>query len=277
MSTSGAYNPEWVTARYDEKGEQEWDRFSRSPVDAIGLFIHTHYLRRFVKPSSRVLDIGAGPGRFTQVLAEMGCRVVVADISQVQLDLHRKHAKELAFDDAVEKRLQLDVCEMGCLDRESFDAVICYGGPLSYVFERAPAALGECVRVCKSGGLVLASVMSLWGGAHRFLQGVLTVPPEDNRKITDTGDLTPSNWQAATHHCHMFRSGELRQLVVRAGLTVLAMSASNCVATVWDALLTEAKEDPAKWQEVLRMELDACKEDGCLDMGTHMIVVGRKD
>jgi 2-polyprenyl-3-methyl-5-hydroxy-6-metoxy-1,4-benzoquinol methylase len=277
MDQTSAYKPEWVAARYDERGEQEWERFSRSPVDAISLFIHTHYLREFVNPGSRVLDVGAGPGRFTQVLAEMGCRVVAADISQVQLDLHRKYAKESAFDDAVEDRLQLDVCDMHSLEAESFDAVVCYGGPLSYVFEKAPVALQECVRVCKKEGHVLASVMSLWGSAHRLLPGVLAVPPENNRKITDTGDLTPKNWDAATHHCHMFRSGELRQMVSRSGLTVLAMSASNCVSTVWEELLREAKEDPDKWQEVLRMELEACREDGCLDVGTHMIVVGRKN
>jgi SAM-dependent methyltransferase len=277
MDQTSAYNPDWVVAHYDEYGEREWERFSRSPVDAVSLFIHTHYLREFVGPGSRVLEVGVGPGRFTQVLATMGCRVVAADISQVQLDLHRKYAKALAFDDAVEERLQLDVCDMKSIASASFDAVVCYGGPLSYVFEKAPVALQECARVCKQEGHVLASVMSLWGTSHRFLQGVLTVPPASNRKITDTGDLTPKNWDAATHHCHMFRSGELRQMASRSGLTVLAMSASNCISTVWDALLTEAQDDPEKWQEVLRMELEACREDGCLDMGTHIIIVGRKE
>ena len=43
--------------------------------------------------------------------------------------------------------------------------------------------MAECVRVCRVGGHVLASVMSLWGTAHRFLEGVLAVPPEMNRKL----------------------------------------------------------------------------------------------
>lgn len=195
----------------------------------------------------------------------------------VPLELHRKYARQLGFDHAVEDRLQIDVCDLTCLGAESFDAVVCYGGPLSYVFERAPVALQECVRVCRTGELILASVMSLWGGAHRFLKGVLTLPPESNRRITDMGDLTPKNCDAATHRCHMFRSGELRQMVEHAGLMILAMSASNCLSAVWDELLTEAKQDPQKWQEVLGMELEACREDSCLDMGTHMIIVCRKN
>jgi hypothetical protein len=111
----------------------------------------------------------------------------------VQLELHSKHARELGFEHAVEARLQLDVCDMSELASESFDGVVCYGGPISYVVEHAPMALRECVRVCRTGENVLVSVMSLWGGAHRFLQGVLAVPSDINRKITKTGNLTPRN------------------------------------------------------------------------------------
>jgi 2-polyprenyl-3-methyl-5-hydroxy-6-metoxy-1,4-benzoquinol methylase len=277
MSQDSAYRPEWVIAHYDDYGDREWERFSGSPVDAVSLFIHTHYLQKFVKPRSRVLDVGAGPGRFTQVLAQMGCRVTVADISPVQLELHRKYAQELGFEDAVEERLQLDVCDLSRFESESFDAVVCYGGPLSYVFDQAPTALRECVRVCKSGGHVLVSVMSLWGTAHRHLRGVLAVPPESNRKITETGDLSPENWEGSTHHCHMFRSGELRRLAGQRGLTVTALSASQSISTGWDDSLRAVQEDLQQWQELLRMELEACREEGCLDTGTHIILVGKKD
>ena len=106
----------------------------------------------------------------------------------------KQHAEELGFEDSVEERLKLDVCDMTCLSDESFDAVVCYGGALSYVFDQAPSAMRECVRICRRGGYVLASVMSLWGPAHRYLDEVLELPPENNRKITETGDLTPENW-----------------------------------------------------------------------------------
>ena len=271
------YSPKWVADYYDEYGEQECERFNRRPANEVSLFLHTHYLEQFVKPGSRVLDVGAGPGVFTKIMADMGCHVVVADISQVQLDLHRKSAETLGFESAVEERLQLDICDMSCLSSESFDAVICYGGPLSYVFDQTSVAVGECARVCRKGGHVLASVMSLWGGAHRNLEMVLSVPPESNRKITETGDLTPENWGDVHHRCHMFRPDEVRQMVRQAGLALVVISASNCVSNCWDELLIEVKADQKKWQELLRMELAACSEEGCLGMGSHIIVVGRKE
>ena len=270
------YSPEWTSAFYDQYGEQEWERFARHPASRVNLYIHTHYLRQHVRPGARVLEVGAGPGRFTQVLADLGCRVVVTDLSPVQLDLHRKHARELGFEEAVESRHFLDVCDLSSLASDSFDIVLCYGGPLSYVFGRAAEGMRECVRKCRPGGRVLASVMSLWGTCERYLAAVLQIPTADNRRITDTGDLTPANWEAVTHRCHMFRAREFRALAEGAGLKVVAMSASNCLSAAHDQVLGEVREDSAEWQELLRMELEACSEAGCLDMGTHIVLVGVK-
>lgn len=271
MSNTQKYSPAWTAAYYDRYADKEWDRFSRRPADRVNLFVHTHYLRRFVEPESRVLEVGAGPGRFTQVLADLGCRVVVCDLSEVQLNLHWKYADELGFGEAVESRQRLDVCDLSSLDSDSFDAVVVYGGPLSYVFEEAGNALRECVRVCKTDGHVLASVMLMWGACHMYLKAV--IPTENNRKITDTGDLSPDNWEGVEHRCHMFRSGELRRLAEELRLRVVAMSASNCLSVNHDV---DPDEDPDKWQELLRMELEACVEEGCLDMGSHIILVGQK-
>ena len=147
MSKYDSYNPDWVANYYDEYGDREWTRFARTPADEVSLFLHTHHLERFVEPGSRVLEVGAGPGRFTKIMAELGCRVLVADISQVQLDLHRKHAEELGFEDAVEERLKLDICDMRRLSDESFDAVVCYGGAFELCLR--PSAL--CIARMRTG------------------------------------------------------------------------------------------------------------------------------
>ena len=277
MSRDSKYSAEWTANYYNDYAEKEWTRFMHSPDGQVNLFIHIHYLRRFVEPGSRVLEIGAGPGRFTQILADLDCRIVVADLSDVQLKLHKKHAEELGFNGAVENRQLLDICDLSTIESDSFDVVVAYGGPLSYVFERAGIALQECVRVCKENGHVLASVMSLWGSCHKDLKVVLdSVPAEDNRKITSTGDLHPDNWAGTRHQCHLFRSVELRKLAEQSQLQVVAMSASNCISINHDDYLAGLDEDSAEWQELLRLELEACGQPGCLDMGTHIILVGQK-
>jgi SAM-dependent methyltransferase len=270
------YDPHWVADFYNKYGDREWERLMATPVDRVSLAIHTHYLRRFIQPGSRVLEIGPGPGRFTQILAELGCNVSVADISPGQLELHRNKALELGFEAAVEERRCLDICNLDAYADCSFDAVLAYGGPLSYVFDRAEQALRECTRVCRPGGHVLASVMSLWGSCHRFLPQVLEMPVEANQRITTSGDLTPRTWDQVTHRCHMFRSGELRALVERIPLTVRALSASGFLVLTWSEKLQDLDPQSAAWKELLRMELEACAGEGGTDAGTHIIVVAER-
>lgn len=276
MSSSG-YDPKAVAAYFDQFGQREWDRLTATPVDEVSLHVHAHYLGVYVPCGARVLEIGAGAGRFTQVLAGLGARVVVADISAVQLGLNRQYAEQYGYYGAVEVWQQVDACEMGCFAGEAFDCVVAYGGLFSYVLERREEALGECLRVLRRGGLLLVSVMSLWGSAHRALEGVLELPVQINQRITATGDLTAETWPTRKdNYMHLYRAGELRSWLAGAGLHLLQLSASNCLSTGYEEMLREMRQDAERWAELLRMEVEACAEPGCLDMGTHIIAVGRK-
>ena len=64
-----SYQPAIVAKYFDEFGIREWKRLTQTPADEVSLAIHTHYLKEYLSNSDRVLEIGAGAGRFTQVLA----------------------------------------------------------------------------------------------------------------------------------------------------------------------------------------------------------------
>ncbi|MFO7679268.1 MAG: class I SAM-dependent methyltransferase [Chloroflexota bacterium] len=277
MSTnSTAYNPEAIAAYFDEFASKEWDRLTITPVDEVSLYLHSHYLQTYVKSGQRVLEIGAGAGRFTQILARIGARILTADISKVQLDLNRQFAHNLGFASQVEGWQRLDICQMDDLAANSFDSVVAYGGPFSYVLDRRKEALAECWRVLKPGGLLFSSVMMLWGSAHRGLPGVLAVPAANNKMITTTGDLTPETMNGRLQAMHLFRAQEYRTFLENAGLEIVNLSASGCLCLGWQNQLAEMRKDTGLWAELLRLELEASAEPGCLDMGTHLIAVCRK-
>jgi SAM-dependent methyltransferase len=278
MSSKNALNSnaDRIAKYFDDLGIREWNRLQETLVDEVSLYTHTHYLSKYVRPGSRVLEIGAGAGRFTQILADLGARVLVADVSQVQLELNRDHAHQYRFAHAVEDWQQVDICDLKRFESQSFDSVVVYGGPFSYVLDRRDMALQESKRVLKRHGSLLLSVMSLWGSAHRHLDGVLALPVEINRKITVTGDISPEMFPERSDHMHLFRAGELRKWLTQANLIVVAMSASNCLSTGWSGWLEKIRADSKKWEELLRMELEASAEEESLNMGTHIIAVAEK-
>jgi 2-polyprenyl-3-methyl-5-hydroxy-6-metoxy-1,4-benzoquinol methylase len=277
MQTSSEYNAKAIAEHFDIFGTKEWERLVQSPSDEVNLYIHRYYLEKYISKEKPVLEIGAGSGRFTQILAGLGAQILVADISSAQLDLNKRFAAEYEFDHAVIDWRQLDICDLSQFESNSFDQIVVYGGPFSYVLEKRDTAMAECLRLLRPGGLLLLSVMSLWGSAHGRLDGVLATPTSANQKITDTGDISPTTFPGRKgNFMHLFRERELKEWLSRHKVNILDLSASGCLSLAWNESLQKIRNDPEKWNELLRMELDACTDDGCLGMGTHMIAVVQK-
>ena len=271
-----SYNPAWVEAHFDQDGPREWDRLVRTPADEVSLHIHTQFLNSYIKSDMRVLEVGAGSGRFTQLLAQSGARITVVDISQVQVEINRKQGEKLGFAEAVEDWRQGDVCDLGVFADEAFDAVVVYGGPFSYVLDRRNQALAECMRVLKSGGVLLTSVMSLWGSCHRALPNVMGIPDENNRAILQYGDLTPATVGPHGNYMHLFRVEEFVLWLRQAGMEVENISGSGVLSLVWDGQLEEIRSDEQHWEALLAMEVEASKDRAAAGMGTHLIAAARK-
>jgi integrase len=69
---------------YDNLGEREWSRLEETPRGRVAYEVHRQFLERFVRSGDRVLEIVAGPGRFTFDLARLGATVEVTDLSTVR-------------------------------------------------------------------------------------------------------------------------------------------------------------------------------------------------
>ncbi|HMB25410.1 MAG TPA: class I SAM-dependent methyltransferase, partial [Anaerolineales bacterium] len=112
VQASSQYDPESVIQHFDDFGLREWERLVETPSDEVSLHIHTRYLEKYISRGSCVLEIGAGAGRFTQVLARLGAQVLVADLSNVQLELNKRFASELGFAQAITDWQQVDICDL---------------------------------------------------------------------------------------------------------------------------------------------------------------------
>ena len=254
------YDAESAAAFYDEYGEREWTRFDDGRTPPASLETHLHYLRAFVQAGDRTLDIGCGPGRFTLALVEIGARVVAADLSPGQLELHRQNVP----DDLIEARVIADVVDLTRFSDGEFDAVVCYGGPLSYVMDEAPTAIAELARVTRAGGHVLLSVMSLVGPALSVPGGigglVTEYDAETVRRVVATGRLGA---ELGAHGLlmHLYRWSELRPLLEPYG-RIVAATATGMFA-----------RDEADRSLLAELELDLGAEPGAIDVGHHILAV----
>ncbi len=270
---------EAVRAHYDRVGDREWLRLIRDVAGRVSLEVHRRFLRRFVRPGSRVLEVGAGPGRFTLELAALTCRIVVTDLSPVQLDLNAAQLAGTPAEAWVQRRELLDVCDASRYDDHEFDAVVAFGGPLSYAFEQVDDAMRGLLRIVQPDGVVVASVMSLLGAWRHNLPAVIalaeTAGEDANDAVLRTGDLRHVVPEGVGHVCQLFRQADVEALVDRAGGILLDSSASNWASLSDAEALACVEADPDRWRRFLDHEIAACAQPGARDGGTHILFAAR--
>jgi hypothetical protein len=189
------------------------------------------------------------------------------------MNLVRAKVREAGHELAVEERRLLDVRDLSVFADGVFDAVVAYGGPISYAFEQAETALAECIRVTRTRGVVLASVMATIGTMRYFLPAVVDEIEAFGADVTDTvihtGDLRHTH--ATGHRCRMFRWREIAEMIERQPGRLLAASASNATSLGDPEALDRLAADPDVWARFLRWEEELAQEPGALDGGTHIL------
>jgi ubiquinone/menaquinone biosynthesis C-methylase UbiE len=277
------YDKHKVQTYFDSFAEKEWDRLERTVQGRNNYAVHKRFIDAHIRAGMRVLDIGSGPGRFAIDLVSMGVALTVADISPVQVDLARLRLAERGLAERVESFRQLDVVDLSSIDDSSFDAIVCYGGVLSYTREHHVDAIREMARVVRPGGVILASVMSLYGTLRLIgpLDAASVMEAVDQhmdwQAVLDGAPIIYTRLESGEFHqpIALFASRGLRDALERAGLHVETMASSNPIIPQFQAL-PNIETRPDAERLVRELEVAACDYPGLVDAGGHMLAVARR-
>jgi S-adenosylmethionine-dependent methyltransferase len=141
---------------YNAGVEVEWTRMDRRPVE---FEMTKRHIRLFLKPQSRIADVGGGPGRYSLYLAQLGHKVTLVDLAQRNLDRAADEAAAIGL--SLERYLHSSAVSMRDLADDSYDVVLCLG-PMYHLTEAVTreSALRECVRILKPEGHIIISFLS---------------------------------------------------------------------------------------------------------------------
>ena len=137
-----------------------------------------HYIHRFAAPGSKVLEVGAGTGRYSIALAKEGMDVTAVELVEKNLDVLKQNSRGV---DHISS-FQGDATDLSRFEDQAFDITLVLG-PLYHLYdaEDIHKTIDEAIRVTKKDGVILFAFLSVFGIMYaNYLSGDWAEGLEEN-------------------------------------------------------------------------------------------------
>lgn len=144
------------TSEYLVEFYQNYDEDSRlvSKHGSVEFLTTMRYIEKYIKPGYRVLEIGAGTGRYSHALARQGYTVDAVELVKHNIDVFYENT--LAQENVTIS--QGNALDLSAFPDEKYDITLLLG-PLYHLYNKKDKrqALREAIRVTKQGGVIFAA------------------------------------------------------------------------------------------------------------------------
>jgi len=137
----------------------EHDRLEKSVHGKLEFATTMYYIHKYLKPEDKILEVGAGTGRYSIALAKEGHEVTAVELVEKNIDILRESSKDISNVTAI----QGDATDLSELKDDTFDITLVFG-PMYHLYEDADVqkAIDEAIRVTKPGGTILFAFISIY-------------------------------------------------------------------------------------------------------------------
>ncbi len=226
------------------------------------------FIEKYLFDGAKILEIGAGTGRYSVTLAEKGYDVTAVELVPHNIEIMKKKIK-------AEHKITIyegNAVDLSFLDGETFDIVLLLG-PMYHLFtdEDKHAALSEAIRVAKTGGVIYAAYcnndtcMYKMFYERRILglleKGMIT---EDYHAISSPNEIF-----------ELYRKPEIDEMMKHYNVTRLHFVGVDMLSYVVNNKLNRLNKK--EFNEYMRFLHSICERDDLTGFSIHMLDVFRKN
>ena len=227
------------------------------------------YIRRYLPEGARIIEIGAGTGRYSHALARMGYPVDAVELVQHNIDQFIAHTAE---GERVTIR-QGSACDLSAFPDDAYDVTLLLG-PMYHLFTEAEklAALSEAIRVTKRGGVIFtaycmadASILQ-----YGFIKG-------NAAALIEKGLLDPVTFKAFSTPAELFelhRVEDIAALRSHFAVEPLCLVAADGYANHMRQAVADM--DEATFGLYLRYHFATCERADMIGLSHHTLDIFRK-
>ena len=247
---------------YDEEGRLL--RKSRMPE-----YLNTmKYIEKYLSPDAKIIEIGAGTGRYSLALAEKGYDVTAVELVPHNIEIMKKKVKSHHNI----KIYEGNACDLSAFESETYDIVLLLG-PMYHLFsdEDKHLALDEAIRVAKTNGVIYASYCNNDTSIYTFFYKKRILEYLDKGLIKEDYHTFSSPEEVF----ELYRKSDIDNLMKSHNVTRLHFVGVDMISYIFDDKFDLIGD--REFEEYMRFLSNICEREDCVGMSIHMLDVFRKN
>lgn len=251
--------------RYDEEGRLG------TRHGQVEFLTTMHYIKKYARPDARILEIGAGTGRYSHALARQGYSVDAVELVEHNIDIFRNHTipgEKVTI-------LQGNALDLSAFPDEFYDITLLLG-PMYHLYTQADKrqAIREALRVTHPGGIVFAAYVISDGCLidEGFCRGEIDVAAYIRDGLLD-GETFVAHSQPKDLF-ELVRKEDIDAVMEPFNVCRLHyVAADGCACLLRDAI---EKMDEKTFQLYLKYHLATCERDDLAGITSHALDIFQK-
>ena len=248
--------------RIDEDGRLL--RKSRMPE-----YLNTmRYIEKYLTPDAKIIEIGAGTGRYSFALAEMGYDVTAVDLTPHHVEIMKEKVKP----HHKIKIYEGNACDLSAFESEIYDIVLLLG-PMYHLFteEDKHKALSEAIRIAKKGGVIYVSYCNNDTCIYKFFYTGRILKYLDKGMIKEDYHTVSSMPEVF----ELYRKSDIDELMKKYPVKRLHFVGVDMLSYLYDDKLDNLND--REFEEYMKFLYNLCEREDCVGLSIHMLDVFRKE
>ncbi len=228
-----------------------------------------HYIEKYLKRGMRLLEIGAGTGRYSHYLAQKGYTVDAVELMECNIEVFKANTKP-GENVTIQKG---DAIDLYNIESDKYDITLLFG-PMYHLYAKEDelSALSEAIRVTKKDGIIFAAYCNNDSTVYSFgfVRGGFKGGAYDHLIDFETFKLSSTPKEVFT----LYRKEEIDSLMSRFNTQRLHYVGTDMITRFIGSTVDEM--DDETFELYMKYHLSICERYDMVGASNHVLDVFRK-
>ncbi len=226
------------------------------------------YIEKYLTPHARIIEIGAGTGRYSLTLSEMGYDVTAVELVPHNIEIMKKKVEPHHNIRIYEG----DACDLSAFKSETYDIILLLG-PMYHLFTDGDKhkALQEALRLAKKNGVIFVSYCNNDTSIYKLFYKKRILDYVDKSLIKEDYHTVSS----PNEIFELYRKSDIDELMKNYNVTRLHFVGVDMLSYISDDRLDLLSD--REFEEYMKFLSNLCEREDCVGLSIHMLDVFKKN